>query len=89
MSISPIPSDPQIAYASSGRVTLPWQTWWESIAFWLSPVGASGSTTDRPVASARRPLYIGQGYFDTTLGYPVYVQSLNPTVWVDGSGTAR
>jgi hypothetical protein len=32
-------------------------------------------------------LYIGQPFFDATLGYLVNVKSLNPTVWVNGAGT--
>ena len=39
-----------------------------------------GATADRPVVE----LQIGQQYFDTTLGYPVWY---NGTDWVDSSGT--
>ena len=40
----------------------------------------NGSTTDRP----GKPLQIGQFYFDTTLGYPIW---WNGTKWVNASGT--
>lgn len=30
---------------------------------------------------------IGQHSFDTTLGVPIWCKSLNPVVWVNGSGT--
>jgi hypothetical protein len=26
-------------------------------------------------------------YFDTTLGYPIWLESVNPDVWVDATGT--
>jgi hypothetical protein len=88
MSINAIPTDNQIV-DKSGRLMSSWQAFLESINLWLGPVGNSGTTANRPKASSRHPLYVGQGYFDVTLGFPVYVKSLNPTVWVDGSGTTR
>lgn len=39
-----------------------------------------GTTADRPAIG----LQIGQQYFDTTLGYPVWYDG---TDWVDASGT--
>lgn len=88
MSLAPLPSSNQIA-DKSGMLTAAWQAFMSSINTWLGPVGSSGSTTNRPTNASRTPLYIGQAYFDTTLGFPVYVKSLNPTVWVDGSGNTR
>jgi hypothetical protein len=41
----------------------------------------NGTTADRPTQS----LQIGQFYFDTTLGYPIWY---NGTDWVDATGTA-
>jgi hypothetical protein len=43
----------------------------------------SGVTANRP----DKVLWIGRRYFDTTLGKPVYLKSINPSVWVDGVGT--
>ena len=43
-------------------------------------IPASGTTEDRPAQS----LQIGQFYFDTTLGYPVWYDG---TDWVDAAGT--
>ena len=40
----------------------------------------NGTTADRPTQS----LQIGQFYFDTTLGYPIWYDG---TDWVDSSGT--
>jgi hypothetical protein len=88
MSLSPMPPDDLIV-SRAGRLVPVWQAFMESIATWLGPVGNYGVTANRPSDTSRHPLYIGQGYFDTTLGYPVYVKSRNPTVWVDGGGTTR
>jgi hypothetical protein len=41
---------------------------------------ANGATADRPVLN----LQIGQFYFDTTLGYPIWYDGTN---WVDATGT--
>ena len=41
----------------------------------------SGKTTERPTAK----LQIGQFFFDTTLGYPIWY---NGTKWVNASGSA-
>jgi hypothetical protein len=40
----------------------------------------NGATSDRPVQN----LQVGQFYFDTTLGYPIWYDG---TDWVDSSGT--
>lgn len=42
-----------------------------------------GTTAQRPTTQ----LQIGDFYFDTTLGKPIWIKSLGPTVWVDGAGT--
>jgi hypothetical protein len=46
-------------------------------------IEASGTTANRPTTN----LFIGRPYFDTTLGKPIAIKSLGPTVWVDGVGT--
>jgi hypothetical protein len=45
---------------------------------------SSGTTAQRPVSTVQIPLAIGQFYFDTTLGYPIWY---NGTVWKNASGT--
>jgi hypothetical protein len=45
---------------------------------------ASGTTANRPVSVPRAPLAIGQYYFDTTLGIPIW---WNGTNWINASGT--
>jgi hypothetical protein len=44
----------------------------------------SGVTGDRPVENIYVPLAVGQTYFDTTLGIPIF---WNGTVWKNASGT--
>jgi hypothetical protein len=45
---------------------------------------SSGTTAQRPVSTTQIPLAIGQFYYDTTLGIPIY---WNGTVWKNASGT--
>jgi len=45
---------------------------------------ASGTTAHRPTNTTTAPLAVGQFYFDTTLGYPIW---WNGTVWKNASGT--
>lgn len=61
----------------------PWAQWFARVGSRIVALEQSGVTANRPTTG----LWIGRRYFDTTLGKPVYVKSLNPTVWVDGAGT--
>jgi hypothetical protein len=85
MPINPIPTDP-VMVDRQGRATPVYQAFLSSIHDWLGPVGTSGPTAQRPVNTPQNFLYIGQEYFDTTLGKPVWVKSLQPTVWCDATG---
>lgn len=52
------------------------------LAAFLSVGGSpSGPTTNRPV-----PTFVGQPYFDTTLGFMVWASQLSPAIWVAASG---
>lgn len=85
MPINSVPTTPVIV--DDKRTLLPvYQAWFASIQNWLRPVGSSGITALRPLNTKESFMYVGQAYFDTTLGKPIWVQSLNPTVWVDASG---
>ena len=81
MSLSPLPQT-NLLTDSKGVMTAVWQAWFGSIFQWLGPQGQAGTTAQRPTTK----LYIGLQFFDTTLGLPVFVKSLNPTVWVNGAG---
>ena len=64
------------------RVHPVWNAWLSQLTNLVRPLGGNDVTANRPTAN----LYIGLMFFDTTLGYPVFVKSLNPTVWVNASG---
>jgi hypothetical protein len=59
-----------------------WRNWFVAVWNICSALTLSGTTAQRPT----RFLWVGRPYFDTTLGYPVWVQSLTPTVWADATG---
>ena len=44
----------------------------------------AGLTSERPVSTTLIQLQIGQMYFDTTIGLPIW---WNGTDWIDASGT--
>lgn len=52
-----------------------------ALAAFLLVGGGSGPTSARPV-----PSIIGQGYFDTTLGFMVWAKQISPAIWVTASG---
>jgi hypothetical protein len=85
MPINPIPTDPVIVDTKQ-RLTPVYQAFFSSVHDWLGAVGQSGPTSQRPVSTAQNPVYIGQEYFDTTLGFPVWLKQLNPMVWVNAAG---
>jgi hypothetical protein len=85
MSLGPVPLQLDIT-AKGGATNSPWVAWLESLYRVVAPLGTNGTTAQRPIGTQQLPLYIGQPYFDSTLGYPVFVKSLNPTVWVNGAG---
>jgi hypothetical protein len=41
----------------------------------------SGPTSGRPV-----PGFVGEQYFDTTLGFMVWASQVSPAIWVDAAG---
>lgn len=82
MILTPVPDD-QIVRAK-GRLESIWSAWFARLFFVAQALGDSGITAARPTTS----LYVGRNYFDTTLGKPIWIQSLNPTVWVDATGAA-
>lgn len=87
MSLSPVPTAAAML-DKAGNLTIAWLSWFSRLFAVASTVNNSGATAARPVGSAQIPLMIGQSYFDTTLGIPVWIASLNPTVWVNATGVA-
>lgn len=90
MSLAPVPANAdltepgQVRGRPGNEMAAVWRAWISQLFFFVAPIGGSGTTANRPV----RNLYVGLMYFDTTLGFPVYVKTVaNPAVWVRYDGT--
>lgn len=60
-------------------------------AQWLTRTHANVITLQQSGPTAERPdklLWVGRVFFDATLGHPIWLQSINPTVWCDATGAA-
>lgn len=66
----------------SGAFAPVWGAWLSLIHRAVATLRESGPTALRPGFG----LWIGRRYWDTDLQKPVYVASVNPTVWKDSSG---
>lgn len=83
-----VPSVLKPVTVETGSVHPDWAAFFHSVQNTLFGSTRSGPTASRPT-SALDGRYIGMPYFDTTLGYVIYLKSVNPDVWVDGGGTPR
>lgn len=63
----------------ASRTWMQWLSWVHRV---VSAVTQSGTTAERP----DNLLWVGRTYFDTTLGKPVWLESVRPSVWVDATG---
>jgi hypothetical protein len=81
---SPMGGLPQPPMFQENNFARAWASWFSNAHQVLSDVSNSGTTAQRPSTF----MYVGKPYFDTTIGMPINVKSLNPTVWVNGVGTA-
>ena len=61
-----------------------WAEWFNKLWIVGGSQDNSGVTADRPTKN----LFVGRPYFDTTLGYPIWLKSVRPTVWCNSSGTS-
>lgn len=62
-----------------------WAGWFTLAQQILQATSSSGTTASRPTAN----LYVGQFWFDTTLGYPVWCKTTGASpVWVNATGAA-
>lgn len=66
------------------RATFPWLQWMQRVQNVVNAVSGSGATADRPT----RLLWVGRPFYDTTLGKPIWVATVNPVAWVDATGAA-
>jgi hypothetical protein len=74
MSLPKAPFQSQIADAI-GRAETVWVQWFDRVQETISANTSSGPTSGRPTQN----LFVGQQYFDTTLGKPVY---WNGSTWI-------
>lgn len=76
---------PPIADSTGSRFTAAWAGWFAIVQNILQATSSSGPTANRPVTNT----YVGQFWFDTTLGYPVWVKTPGAApVWVNATGAA-
>lgn len=81
-SSTPIPTRPHIT-EKGDRLDQRYQAWFGGIQQWLGPVGQFGLTAARPTKN----LYIGLSYYDQTLGLPVFVHQISPSIiWHTAAG---
>lgn len=86
MSLGPAPLSSPVLAGDTHQAAAPWRAWISQLFGVVQALGTQGTTAQRPIGTPTVPLYLGQSYFDQTLGYPVWIKSLSPTVWVNATG---
>jgi len=77
------PPPTQNSFDESGQPVKAWTQFMLLISRLLSGLTESGTTAQRPT----KDLYVARMYYDLTLNKPIWVNSINPTVWKDAAGT--
>lgn len=82
--MSPLGGLPQPPFTGVlNRFTAGWAGWFTLVHQIAQATSTSGTTAQRPTQN----LYVGQFYFDTTLGKPVWLKTPGAVpVWVDATG---
>lgn len=75
---------PQTPITDSDRLTGPWAQYLSRLDEVMRATRGTGTTAGRPIAP-----FIGQQYFDMTLGYPIWAKTASSAgvTWVDATGT--
>jgi len=85
---SPLGGLPQLPMVQAGPVaqfTAAWGGWFSIVQRILTATSSSGPTSARPKSWQ----FVGMFYFDTTLGYPVWLKTPGASsVWVNATGAA-
>jgi len=68
----------------NGVLTPNWVQWFTKIGLFAGSVSDSGTTAHRPTSG----LFVGRFYFDTTLGKPIWLETVSPVGWVDATGAS-
>lgn len=66
----------------NGAIKQAWAVWLTNL--WIM----TSSIDDHGTARPTKNLFIGRCFFDETLGLPIWLKSIRPTVWVDATGAA-
>ena len=80
-----LPSAALPLFDKDGYVRPDWQAFLQGVYYVAFNSTLSGATASRPT-SELPGRWIGMPYYDTTLGFTVYLDSVNPDVWHDGAG---
>ena len=56
------------------------------LSLFLVATGGAGLSGSTSLRSTIAPSFIGQPFFDTTLGFMVWAKQLLPAIWVDAAG---
>jgi hypothetical protein len=62
-----------------------WAAYFQSLQQVAIGSSRNGPTTERPTDSFKGR-YIGMPFFDTTLGFPVFLEHASSNAWVDATG---
>jgi hypothetical protein len=84
--INQVPTGPLVD--KDGNATEGLRPWFSNATQILQASTQSGPTANRPTAASTPKRWVGLNYFDTTLGKMIYLKSVSPDVWVDGSGVS-
>lgn len=81
---SPLGALPRLhMFQDPTHFTMPWASWFSTLQQIAQATSSSGPTTQRPTTNT----YVGQFYFDTTLGKPIWVKTPGAAPgWVDATG---
>jgi hypothetical protein len=81
---SPLGGLPRLPMIVGQVFSAAWAGWFSTVQNILTATSSSGPTTGRPTSGQ----YVGMFYFDTTLGFPVWLKTPGSSpVWVNGAGT--
>lgn len=67
---------------AQGSLKPDWVSWLNWVDQLVGAMRQSGPTASRPT----KGLWIGRQFYDTTLNYPVWVDSVGPVVWKNAAG---
>lgn len=76
------PPENEPFYAPDRPTSVAWIRWFHKLWIVAGSVDGHGTTANRPTTN----LFVNRPYLDETLGRPIWLKSVNPTVWIDATG---